>query len=254
MKARLVLSALFAILLGGALNSLAQGTFAFYNNGATAITNGIAGTRATGLTVGMYFSTNTNSPSTGVFVLNPNAMTNLLAPGIFFGGRRTVPGVPAGSYIMVRICAWDTNYPSWEAAGGGTWCRQYVVKGQSDPFVIGPLGDPDGPGPAPTLITAGLRPFTVGVSLATELCPPLVTLTTRPNAVQLRINSNGSFSSVRFSIESSATLASTSWQVRTQFYMPYSPGYPPPSTVVVWTDPQSADLTPRFYRVRASIF
>lgn len=66
MKARLVLSALFAILLAGAVNGFPQGTFFFNNNVSTAITNIITGTRATGLTVAMYFSTDTNSLNPGI--------------------------------------------------------------------------------------------------------------------------------------------------------------------------------------------
>jgi hypothetical protein len=241
------LGAVVAVLLSLLDSAVGQGTFLFANNSPTAITNFETMARAdTQTKVAMYYSLNPNAgggdPS---FVLNTNAVTNLFTPGLFLGGLRSVPGVAAGTTIAVVIRAWSPPYATWEAQAANWACDPYP-RGESQVFQL-TLGTPQSP---PSLTASGLKSFYIQSHLGTRICTPLVTVSRHTNGVALRINSNGS-SGGYFRIESSASLATNSWQVRTNLQIPFS--FPPgSSTNVTWIDSVGLNQ-PMFYRVRASL-
>ena len=234
-------------LVSAASKVAAQGTLLFQNAASSLITsNGtvasgnppVAGMKAT-----LYYSTDTNNFDPASYAFLPESVTTVGASGLnrgrFSGGTKTLTNVAPGSFINAFVCAWPAAHPTWESAGGFTpYCRQYVVKGRSAPFRIGPLGT-DGLTAAPL---TNLPPIGVGVSFATELCEPLLMVAAEPPSFRLRIDMNGSsVGNVGLEIRGSSTLVSNSWQVLTNFY--------PTNSVVFWTDPMNT--SPRFYRVRA---
>jgi hypothetical protein len=84
--------------------------------------------------------------------------TNLTAPGIFFGGTRTLPGFPAGAAIGVQVRAWLTtgSFPDYATAVAG---EPGGLFGWSNVFPVTPSAPPAGP---PNLVASGLQPFTIG--------------------------------------------------------------------------------------------
>ncbi len=236
-------SAVLLALLVATTHSAAQGTFIFNNSSQTAIRTFPGDQLATGLKVALYFSTDTNTVYPHQLVLNPNAVTNVAGgplAGRFLGGIRSIPGVPAGSYVMAQVRAWDPSYghDSWEAAGGFTYCRQYVVKGASPMFLLGPLGN------GAPIAVLNMPAFTVGQSLAPELCEPKFRVLAEPTTFRLCIDLNGSWvGGTRVEIQGLSALGSTNWQVLASYY--------PTQTISYWTDPQATNGRQRFYRVRA---
>lgn len=235
--------AVFLVLLVATTHSAAQGTFIFNNSSQTAIRTNFTGQLASGLKVALYFSTDTNTAYPHQLILNPHAVTNLaggLLAGRFVGGIRSIPGVPTGSYVMAQVRAWDPSYghDSWEAAGGFTYCRQYVVKGASPLFLLGPLGN------GASNAVLNMPAFTVGQSLAPELCEPKFRVLAEPTTFRLCIDLNGSsLGSTRVDIQGVSTLGSTNWQTLTNYY--------PAQAISYWTDPHATNGQQRFYRVRA---
>ena len=242
MSTRCLFAAFLAWLVATS-HSTAQGTFTLANTSGTAIRTNSTGQLATGLKVALYFSTDTNTVNPSQLVLNPNAVTNLAGTpfaGRFLGGMRSIPGVPTGGYVMAQIRAWDPSYghDSWEAAGGFGYCRQYVVKGASPLFLLGPLGN------GVSNAVLNMPAFTVGQSLAPELCEPKFSVLAEPTTFRLRIDLNGTAPLSRVEIQGRSTLSGTNWQVLTNLY--------PANAISYWTDPQATNGQQRFYRVRVS--
>lgn len=247
MKLRFNFSACVTMLLTFALNGAAQGRFAFHNNTATRITNAITGSAATVLTVAMYFSADTNAALNYELPMTPNpgAVTNyLLQPGMFAGGIRSVPGVPAGNYIAVEIRGWDGNYTNWSDAYKAWNCHENVLVGQSSRFVIGPLTDD--PDLAASLLGVGkLQPFVLYPNTGITICePPILSVVPGSVPFRLRIDGHPQEYNRRFQVQMSTSLASNSWQVLTDLF--------PTNFPTFWTDPQGTN-SPRFYRVWVNV-
>src|SRR5689334_970276 len=105
------------VVLSASVGSLfGQGQIVFQNGSSTAITNSATGQRAiTNTMVGLYVNGNSaaTSSSPGWSI---QAKTNLVAPGLFFGGVVTTT-FPAGTPVAVQVRAWltATPYSTYEA-------------------------------------------------------------------------------------------------------------------------------------------
>jgi len=100
----------------------AQGTITFNNSAALKITNGVGspsvGQGAAGATVALYFSTDTNSPASGL-AISTAFITNTLSganAGLFIGGTRALPGVAGAVVILAQIRAWTGAFATYEDA------------------------------------------------------------------------------------------------------------------------------------------
>ncbi len=258
MKAHLFLAVVLVILRIGSLEGAAQGTFSFNNSSTTRLTN-ILGTAVpvNSLTVAMFFSTNLSAltNSSLPMVLNTNAVTTISpVAGRFTGGTVAVPGVPQGGFVVATIRAWNGQYPSSEIAFEQPFC--YVgdseqTTGRSIRFLLGPLGfPPGGTNPIPTLVGAGFQGFLVGQffsgipGIGCFGPPPYLKLSVVPSSQPYRVRVSGPAlnGTIRFRLQSSPTLASNSWQMRTFIYASSVPW------TNEWTDPQGTN-GPLFYRV-----
>lgn len=153
----------------------AQGLFTFNNNTATKLTNGPgpypgAGTAATGVTVAVYFSANTNfvtTQSRSGLAINLNAITNTLSgplAGIFIGGTRSVPGAGEGATVAMQIRAWTGGFATYEEAFSAVGLTD-IALGESTMFLVGPLGGSSTPTPSI---------FGAGKLDAIQVFPPVV--------------------------------------------------------------------------------
>ena len=144
---------------------LGQGQLIFNNASPTRITNlftGQAWVAAPNSKVGIYALPGFGA-SEGSLVVQPGAITNLFAPGLFAGGTRTL-SLPTGP-ATVQVRAWGGGgtggFPSYEAAeaaalGGDS----SVILGRSVRMNVTLTTSPT---PAPPLTGNGLNAFTVGV-------------------------------------------------------------------------------------------
>lgn len=159
---------LTASLMIAAVAAFGQGQVNFANNNATRIwidtdrdgtTNGPtdrlldAGPNSQ---VAIYGLSGNGQP-VGSLVIQTTAITNLLTPGFFLGGVRTL-SLPTGPATL-QVRAWTGSFPSFEAAQaaalGGT---PGVVTGQSNPLNVTLTASPT---PPPTLLGSGLNQFNV---------------------------------------------------------------------------------------------
>src|SRR6185503_14251794 len=93
---------LFVTSLAVCAGAYAQGTITFNNSAALKITNGfntsMPGTGAAGVTVALYFSTDTNASANSLAIAS-TFVTNTLSganAGLFIGGTRALPGAVGG--------------------------------------------------------------------------------------------------------------------------------------------------------------
>ncbi len=157
----MTLTLLLAILSGWTALSFAQGEITFANNAATTITNAGGawwGPNPSFLRVAVYGATGDNQPESSL-ALQLSAVTNLNAPGRFFGGTRVL-NLPTGRSTL-QIRAWEASspYENYEdAVAAGLGGDGSVVIGASRPFSL-TLTAPLAP-PTP-IATQGLQPFGV---------------------------------------------------------------------------------------------
>lgn len=219
----------------------AQGHFAFNNSIATAITNLLTFQRAgVGTKVAMYYNLNTNVTSTSQpgWLLNPQAVTNLSLPGLFTGGARVVPGLPADTTVAVCVRAWSPPYPTWEAQEA-RWHCDPQPRGESRVFLL-KLAATNAP--PSSLVNAGLDAIQIFPHLGTRICEPVLRVQRNGTNVILHINANGPSGGV-FKIESNSGFATKGWQLRTNLTA---------QTNVTWVDSLGSG-SPLFYRVRNSV-
>jgi hypothetical protein len=152
------------VLTGSAVTSLAQGRIVFANNPETTITNAITGDAWWGadpglLRVAVYGANGENQPESSL-ALQLGAVTNLYAPGRFFGGTRVLALPPAPDRVTLQVRAWgaSTFYETYEeAVVAGLAGDSSVVIGASVPFTS-TLTIPLAPA---TPLWIGLQPFSV---------------------------------------------------------------------------------------------
>ena len=154
---------MLTLFCGSEVSSFPQGQIVFANNAAAIITNALTGSawwesNPLYLRVAVYGANGHNQLESSL-VFQPSAVTNLNAPGRFFGGTREL-ALPAGQ-VTLQVRAWgaSTYYESYEdavvAAFGGD---RSVVIGTS-PLFYTTLTAPLNP-PTP-IATQGLQPFMV---------------------------------------------------------------------------------------------
>ncbi len=142
------------------LVAFAQGTISFNNTGVGVgriyDVGPVGGTllNNTNYRVGLYYSLDTNNLSPFSFSGSLLAVTNMsVLPGRFIGGTIPVVGTLPGTYLAAQIRVWFGNFPSYEAmiaagnydAFGNCISGECAPRGQSAPFLVGPLNGPPVP-------------------------------------------------------------------------------------------------------------
>ncbi len=157
---------LTASLMVAAVAAFGQGQVNFANNNATRIwadrdangtTNGADTLLAAGPNsqVAIYGATGSGQP-VGSLVIQTTAITNLLTPGFFLGGVRTL-SLPTGPATL-QVRAWTGSFPNYEAAAAAAVADPSIFIGMSNPLNV-TLTTP--PSPPPTLLGSGLNQFNV---------------------------------------------------------------------------------------------
>jgi len=145
---------LTASLMIAAIAAFGQGQIVFQNGASTAITNKDGtGNAPISTRVGLYVNANTaaTEASAGWSI---QGMTNLVAPGVFFGGTRTTT-FPAGTAVAVQVRAWQTAsaFNDYASAVAGDPAGKF---GSSVIMNITPTAAPS---PAPNLVANGFQGF-----------------------------------------------------------------------------------------------
>lgn len=119
MKKTLAIAALLAM---GALQTFAQGTFSFSNNGISkpVYVDFVGNTVLTGTTYSFDYIYTAGSGTTTEGDLTLNGPTKVgYANGVFYGGTQTLTGIAGGTTISVEIRGWETAAGSYAAASSG---------------------------------------------------------------------------------------------------------------------------------------
>lgn len=265
MKTKSLLGLWLAVLFAVVTDAGAQGTLYFNNSSSQKITNIFSPGTATGLTIGLYVSTEPSAVPPPV--LGEGNYFKLLAitpfdnpvPGRFNGRTVTVPGAPGGSYVAVIIGAWPSNFTDRRLALANWECNRPsgASYGQSKSFVV-QLGGSINPPTLPAYLT-GLTSFGVAANtgIPTPDCWPATlwpaTLSVVPGSYPFRFSINAD-TRVRtspvvtgFTIQKCTVLttntpstANTNWVTITNFSSSNLPNY--------WTDPQGTNAR-AFYRL-----
>ena len=263
MKTKALLGLWLAVLLAAAADAGAQGLLSFNNNSGQKITN-LQGAAASGLTVGLYVSTEPNAVPPSVLgegnYFKLLAITNIFpSPGRFLGGTVAVPGAPAGSSVAVIIGAWPSNFTDRRLAIANWECDRPpgASFGQSKSFIV-QLGANTFPYSGPASLT-GLTSFAVypNTGIPRSSCWPATlwpaTLSAVPGSYPFRFSINAD-TRVRtsdyvagFAIQKCTVLTTnkpatvnTNWVTVTNFS--------PSSLPTYWTDPQGTNAR-AFYRL-----
>lgn len=161
--------ALFAAVLVAGAASYGQGTVGFANAGATAVSNSVAGGRiaTTAFKVSLYYLpwvSDSQVPTTGDFSTAGSVVASsaLYAPGLYNNGGvavRVESIAPAGGNGWFQVRAWELAYGADYATAA---TRLGALVGTSSIMKVD-TGDPttSPPGAATTLISAGLKTFSV---------------------------------------------------------------------------------------------
>lgn len=160
--------ALLAAVVVAAGTSYGQGTVGFANASATAVSNSVAGGRVatTAFKVSLYYLpwvSDSQVPTTADFDSGSVVATSpLYAPGLYNNGGvavRVDAITPSGGNGWFQVRAWETAFGADYAAAS---TRIGALVGTSNIMKVD-TGDPttQPPGAATTLISAGLRTFSV---------------------------------------------------------------------------------------------
>lgn len=163
---RLLFALLPMVLSLSAAGATSEGLVSFSNAGAgvnAPVANALAGrgvTATDGIVAGLYYAP--DGETNEVLFSYASWATFSSGPplGYFFGGTRALPGTTGGSYAMIQVRAWETNYGiTYEAAvTAPAQNGRKALVGKSN-LVRVRLGD--GISPAPNLV--GLQSFSVDV-------------------------------------------------------------------------------------------
>ena len=260
MKTNSLLGLWLAVLLAVATDAGADGTLSFNNNSSQKITNIATRASATGLTVGLYVSTDPYAvlppiyQGDGSFKLLATTST-MPVPGRFTGPNVTVPGTPDGSYVAVAIRAWPSNFTNVQVAAANWDCDRPpgAAIGASSTFKVGPLSFLN------VNSLTGLTSFAVypNTGIPPSSCSPATlwpaTLSVVPGSYPFRFSINAdtrlrtSPVVTGFSIQKCTVLttnkpsmANTNWVTVTNFSPSNLPYY--------WADPQGTNVR-AFYRL-----
>lgn len=148
------------------LNGYSQGTVTFANSSGTPVLNSLTGAAVPSgvLKVGLYYNIDLGA------VPNPDApddsfsqvgaAANVVNPGLFIGGTRTITEVTPGTAVLLQVRAWSASFATYEEAyNAGLAGNGSVLVGASRLMNV-PLGG--GSLPTPTLVAqGGLTSFSV---------------------------------------------------------------------------------------------
>ena len=258
MKTKSLLGLWLAVLLAAVTDAGAQGTLVFNNFATQRITNYYTQSPATGLTIGLYVSTNAgdvNYPNSPNFVLLRT--TNIYpVAGRFTGGTVVVPGAAGGSSVAVFIAAWSGSAPDYASANADWECDRPpgTLTGRSQPFVISSLGIPTGPNATPPASLSGLKGFSVfgNTGIPTAACWP-ATLSVVPGSYPFRLCINADTQLLTmgrvtgFVIQKCIILTTNQPYVYNTNWVPVT-SVRPSTFPYYWTDPEGTNAR-GFYRL-----
>jgi hypothetical protein len=138
-----------------------QGTIGFANNPLTKISN-MDGSFAAGVTVGLYYSSDTGSDLDTLSLLATTSTQAGALAGVFNGGTQTIGSLAPTTPVLVEVRAWDNGAASYEEAlalgtgnagrsgalslinlgGGGLPTPSLTTQGQLKGFALSPVPEP----------------------------------------------------------------------------------------------------------------